>query len=154
MAGRADSKAVFEYFFFSLIRFIAEESESLNRPLCDDPTWIIDPIDGTNNYVQRIPLCAISVAFTWRKETVVGIIYNPILNSFYSARSGKGAFLNDAPIRCSRTETVEDATLAQEISFIHVERHRERNSKQVLAFAKAAKGYVQPGTEGKRSPAF
>lgn len=112
----------------------------MNQSLCDDPTWIIDPIDGTNNFVQRIPLVAISVAFVWRKEIVIGIIYNPISESFYSARYKNGAFLNGKPIKCSKVEAMEDATIGQEISFIRIDKHRERNSKQVLAFGSAAKG--------------
>lgn len=112
----------------------------MNQPLCDAPTWIIDPIDGTNNYVQRIPLVAISVAFVWKKETVIGIIYNPILESFYSARYGKGAFLNGKSISCSKVDALEDANIGQEISFIRIEKHRERNIKQVTAFGSAVKG--------------
>lgn len=129
---------MFEFLF--LYRFIAEESESLNKPLDDEPTWIIDPIDGTNNFVQRIPLVAISVAFAWRKEIVIGIIYNPILESFYTARYKNGAFLNGKPINCSKAEALEDAIIAQEISFIRIDKYRERNSKQILAFGSASKG--------------
>lgn len=123
-------------------RFIAEESESLNEALTDAPTWIIDPIDGTNNFVRRIPFVAISVGFVWRKEICIGIVYNPILNEFYSARVGNGAHLNDKPIECSRVESVDDACIGQEISFIHVEKHRQRNVKQVVAFGSAAQGYA------------
>lgn len=120
--------------------FIAEESEATNEPLSDAPTWVIDPIDGTNNFVQRIPLIAISVAFVLRKEICVGIIYNPILNEFYAARLGTGATLNGKPIHCSNVEHLCDATLGHEVSFIHVEKHRERNVKQVVRMASAASG--------------
>lgn len=128
--------------FFNF-RFIAEESDTANNVVTDDPTWIIDPIDGTNNYVQRIPFVAISVAFAWKKEICFGITYNPILNEFYEARLGNGAFLNGKPIRCSSIAQLKDATIGHEVSFIRVEKYRERNLKQVTAFATASHGYVQ-----------
>lgn len=121
-------------------RFIAEESEKTNDALTDDPTWIIDPIDGTNNYIRRIPFVAISVAFVYKKEICLGIVYNPVLNEFYSARVGTGAFLNGKPIRCSGIEHLKDACIGHEVSFIGVQKYRERNLKQVTAFASAAQG--------------
>lgn len=111
-----------------------------NRALTDEPTWIIDPIDGTNNFIQRIPFVAISVAFVWKREICTGIVYNPVLNELCSARVGNGAFLNGKRIYCSKIEKIENATLGHEVSFIRVEKHRERNAKQILAFASAAQG--------------
>lgn len=122
------------------IRFIAEESETTNNALTEDPTWIIDPIDGTNNYIRRIPFVAISVAFVYKKEICIGCVYNPILDEFYTARLGGGAFLNGKPIQCSKIEKLEQACIGHEISFIRVQKHRERNIKQVMAFASAAQG--------------
>jgi len=121
-------------------RIIAEESEATNESLTNEPTWIIDPIDGTNNFVRRIPLIAISVAFVIHKEICIGFIYNPILDEFYSARLGGGAFLNGTPIHCTNVETLEQATLGHEISFIRVEKHRERNVKQVIKMASSVQG--------------
>lgn len=128
-------------FLFFYTRFIAEESGDTNSALTDDPTWIIDPIDGTNNFIQRIPFVAISVAFVWKKEICSGIIYNPILDEFYTARLGGGAFLNKKLIHCSNVETIDKATLGHEISLIRAEKYRDRNIKQVIAFASAAQGY-------------
>lgn len=105
-----------------------------------EPTWIIDPIDGTNNFVRRIPLIAISVAFVVQKEICFGFIYNPILDEFYSARLGRGAFLNGKPIQCTNVEKLEEATLGHEVSFIRVEKHRERNTKQVIKMASSVQG--------------
>lgn len=126
--------------FLLKFRFIAEESDTAKNVITDDPTWIIDPIDGTNNYVQRIPFVAISVAFVCNKEICFGITFNPILNEFYEARVGNGAFLNGKPIRCSNIEQLKDATIGHEVSLIRVEKYRERNLKQVTAFASASHG--------------
>jgi len=74
--------------------------------LTDAPTWIIDPIDGTNNYVRKIPHCCISVGLTINKELVLGIVYNPPASELYSAWQGHGAFLNDQPIEVSNVKEV------------------------------------------------
>lgn len=74
--------------------------------LTDSPTWIIDPIDGTKSYIQNLPYFAVSVAMTFKKELVLGIVYNPILNELYTARLGNGSFLNGKQIKCSTVENV------------------------------------------------
>lgn len=86
-------------------RFVAEES-STKLELTDDPTWVIDPIDGTTNYVHGIPLIAISIAFVLKKQLVIGVIYNPILGEYFRCRVGQGTYLNDERVYCSRIETV------------------------------------------------
>lgn len=86
-------------------RFIAEETKA-DEVLTDAPTWIIDPIDGTNNFVHGIPFTAISVAFVIKKELQIGIVHNPIMNEMYTARLGQGAFLNGKKIAVSSAKTV------------------------------------------------
>lgn len=86
-------------------KFVAEET-SANNLLSDAPTWIIDPIDGTNSFVHGLPFFAISVAMSLKKQLVIGIVYNPILNEMYTARLGAGSFLNDKPIKCSNVDNV------------------------------------------------
>ncbi|CAD1469172.1 unnamed protein product, partial [Heterotrigona itama] len=85
-------------------KFIGEEATSLGTKveLTDAPTWIIDPIDGTMNFVHGLPHTCISIALLINKTTEIGVVYNPILEQFFSARRGQGAFLNGAPIRVSR----------------------------------------------------
>lgn len=83
-------------------RFIGEETvvdTKETQVLTDKPTWIIDPIDGTVNYINRNPNTCISVALVICKELVIGIIYNPIVSELYTAIKGQGAFLNDKPIK-------------------------------------------------------
>lgn len=75
-----------------------------------------------------------------KKEICAGVIYNPIIDDFYEARLGQGAFLNGKKISCSSVEKLEDATIGHEISFMRLEKHRERNQKQVLAFGAACQG--------------
>lgn len=57
--------------------------------------WIVDPLDGTTNFLHSIPLFAISIGLEREGELVAGVIYNPALDELYTAEKGKGAFLND-----------------------------------------------------------
>lgn len=91
------------YYFISSYRFIAEESAAHNT-LTNGPTWIIDPIDGTTNFVQGFPFCCISLALSIEKDLVIGIVYNPIINQLFTAEKGKGAYLNNEKIHVSNTD--------------------------------------------------
>lgn len=77
-------------------KFIGEESYSGGEesPLDDSPSWIVDPIDGTTNFVHGFPFVCISIGFTIDKVPVVGVVYNPFLDQLFSAQKGKGAYLN------------------------------------------------------------
>ncbi len=67
--------------------------------------WIVDPIDGTTNFMHGIPLFAISIALERDGELVAGVIYNPASDELYTAEKGKGAFMNDRRLRvASRSE--------------------------------------------------
>ncbi len=66
-----------------------------------DPRWIIDPIDGTKNFVRRIPFWSTLIALEEAGEITVGVVYNPATGELYTARRGAGARLNGAPVRVS-----------------------------------------------------
>lgn len=68
----------------------------------DAPTWFIDPIDGTLNFIHMFPQICISIGLTICKELVLGIIYNPLNSELYTAIKGEGAFLNGKPICTSK----------------------------------------------------
>lgn len=61
--------------------------------------WIIDPLDGTTNFLHSIPLFAISVGLERDGEIVAGIVYNPVADELFAAERGKGAYLNERRIR-------------------------------------------------------
>ncbi|KAI8040469.1 fibrous sheath CABYR-binding protein [Drosophila gunungcola] len=101
-------------------QFIAEEriskSETGMVTLTDEPTWIIDPIDGTMNYVHHFPHYCISVAYLVNQETQFGIIYNPPMKNMYTAQLGKGAQLNGSDIRTTGQTKLSSAMILQEYS--------------------------------------
>ncbi|XP_020815740.1 inositol monophosphatase 2 [Drosophila serrata] len=119
-----------------------EESAASKRQaeLTDAPTWIIDPIDGTTNFIHRIPHCCISVGLAVNKELVVGIIYNPPANELFSAYKGHGAYLNGQPIQTSKATTINQAVIAYEISLIHAAAVRDKNIKRLYKLASNATG--------------
>lgn len=79
--------------------FIAEESESLEP--ADVWNWVIDPLDGTTNFIFNIPMYCTSVALLKNNELQVGVIYDPNHNELFSAWKGGGAFLNGQKIKVS-----------------------------------------------------
>jgi len=102
---------------FPTHKFIGEESVAAGEKclLTDDPTWIIDPVDGTMNFVHSFPHCCISLAVMYNKVAQIGIIYNPVLEQMYSAQLGKGALLNDKPIHVSKEKDLNKSLVLVEI---------------------------------------
>ncbi|OAF68034.1 hypothetical protein A3Q56_04227 [Intoshia linei] len=82
---------------------IGEESFENRIVLTDTPTWIIDPIDGTTNFIHRFPQCCISIALSHNKLIILAIIFNVVENKKFTAIKDCGAFLNDRKISCSKT---------------------------------------------------
>ena len=73
-------------------RFIGEESANKEQ-WTNEPTWIIDPIDGTTNFVHTFPFSCVSIGLTVNKEPSLGVVYNPSLDRLYTAIKGQGAKL-------------------------------------------------------------
>jgi len=73
--------------------------------------WIIDPLDGTTNFAHQLPIFAVSIAFSFRKEVSVGIVLNPISGELYTAVRGQGALLNGWPIHVSESRSVSESLL-------------------------------------------
>lgn len=75
--------------------FIGEESWAAGEQneITDAPTWIIDPIDGTTNFVKGFPFVCISIGLVYQSEPVLGVIFAPFLGQLYAARKGSGAFM-------------------------------------------------------------
>ncbi|XP_034171123.1 uncharacterized protein LOC117600170 [Osmia lignaria lignaria] len=98
-------------------RFIGEETtaeENCLPKLSDEPTWIIDPIDGTTNFVHRFPHTCISLALLINKKIEIGMVYNPLMRQFFSAKRQKGAFLNGHPIKTSNITEISQTLVAME----------------------------------------
>lgn len=102
---------------FPNTKFIGEESvaggEKCN--LTDLPTWVIDPIDGTTNFVHSNPNICTILAFMVDKEVEFAIVYNPILDQTWTAKKGHGAFYNGKQIQVSDCKKLDKALMIQEM---------------------------------------
>ena len=74
--------------------------------------WVVDPIDGTTNFIHGIPHFAISIGVTRNGEPVAGVIYNPMSDELFAAERGGGAYLNDRRLRVSGRRDIHDAVIA------------------------------------------
>ncbi|MFO7951621.1 MAG: inositol monophosphatase family protein [Bacillota bacterium] len=90
---------------------IAEEGDLRAKSNASN-LWIIDPLDGTNNFAHTIPHFCISIAYASKGQVMAGIVYDPLRNEVFSAIRGQGTFLNEAPIRVSETRSLSEAIVA------------------------------------------
>lgn len=87
---------------------LAEES---GKHVGDDYQWIIDPLDGTTNFLHGFPQFAISIALKIKGRLEMGVVYDPISDEMFTASRGEGALLNDRKIRVSGRKSLEGALL-------------------------------------------
>ncbi|KFY97153.1 hypothetical protein V498_02222 [Pseudogymnoascus sp. VKM F-4517 (FW-2822)] len=131
--------------------FIGEETYYPGQPLTDAPTFIVDPIDGTTNFVHAFPSVCISLGFTVGRVPTVGVIYNPFLNELWTAIKGQGSYLSQnggpkqkLPLKAS-PEPLKDLSTC----LVGVEWGSDRSGinfdVKVKAFAKLAASKEQGG---------
>jgi len=87
--------------------------------------WIIDPLDGTTNFVHQLPFYSISIALAQDDDLLLGVVYAPCTRDMFSAVRGAGAFLNGVPIRVSAQSKLEDALLATGFPYYRFDRMEE-----------------------------
>lgn len=90
--------------------FLGEESGEI-KGTDGAHRWIVDPLDGTTNFLHGIPLFAVSIALERNGEIVGGVIYNPAMDELYTAERGGGAFLNDRRLRVAARRQLSDAVV-------------------------------------------
>ncbi|MEX0621850.1 MAG: inositol monophosphatase [Candidatus Woykebacteria bacterium] len=91
-------------------QILSEEAGTIGE--ADEHVWMIDPLDGTNNFTRGIPIFATSIALTHKKETTMAVVYNSITNTLFTAEKGAGAFWNGEKIEVSDIGKVSDCTLS------------------------------------------
>jgi myo-inositol-1(or 4)-monophosphatase len=85
-----------------------------------DPShrFIVDPLDGTTNFLHGIPIFAVSIALERQGQLVAGVIYNPVMDELYTAERGSGAFLNDRRLRVANRRAMHDCVIGTGIPFL------------------------------------
>ncbi|MFO8054019.1 MAG: inositol monophosphatase family protein [Bacteroidales bacterium] len=90
--------------------FITEEDTIKDQR--ESYTWIIDPLDGTTNYIHSVPVYSISVALQYNEKTVIGIVYEISRDECFYAWQDSPAYLNNSPVHVSKTSSLDEALLA------------------------------------------
>jgi myo-inositol-1(or 4)-monophosphatase len=94
--------------------FLAEESGRIGE---SDYEWIIDPLDGTTNFLHGFPVYAVSIALTYKKQLQVAVVYDPCRNDLFTASRGSGAYLNEKRIRVSKRDKLIDCLIGTGFPF-------------------------------------
>lgn len=148
MVSRADkeAEAMFVKFLGELLPeagFIAEEGTSDKQGT--EYNWIIDPLDGTTNYLYGIPVYCTSVALMQNDELVLGVIFDPERDECFAAAKGQGATLNGRPISVSQERKLEYSLLAT--GFPYDDQGREKDFMNILVdINKATRGIRRLGS--------
>lgn len=100
-ADHASEKAIFKVIQKNHPDHFILSEETGSMPTASTIKWIIDPIDGTINFANGIPICCVSIGVEENGEMLMGAVYNPFMNELFFAEKGKGATLNDKPIKVS-----------------------------------------------------
>ena len=105
--------------------WLSEETVDTEERLEKKRTWIVDSLDGTKEYIKKLPEFSISIALVENNIPVVGVIYNPISEEMFYAERNKGAFLNGMKIQISNKKDIKDASLIVSrseygLSLIHI----------------------------------
>ena len=111
-ADEASQSAIYEFIHgrYPQHGFCGEEGLLIERP--DSPyRWVIDPLDGTTNYVHGFPYYAVSIGLEFQGEMIVGVIYDPIHDEMFLGARGEGASLNRRPLKCSDVSDLQQALL-------------------------------------------
>ena len=110
-ADHASEKAIIELIQAQFPDHFILSEETGEMASASDTKWIIDPIDGTINFANGIPICCVSIGVEYKGEMILGSVYNPFMNELYFAEKGKGATLNGRPMRVSKKESLLQSCL-------------------------------------------
>jgi myo-inositol-1(or 4)-monophosphatase len=96
---------------------LAEESGRARGARDSDYVWIIDPLDGTTNFIHGLPTYAVSIGLAFRGQIQQAVVYDPARNDLFFASKGRGAFLNDKRLRVSKRTRIADALIGTGFPF-------------------------------------
>lgn len=96
---------------------LAEESGRVHGAKHSEYVWIIDPLDGTTNFIHGLPFYAVSIALAYRDQIQQAVVYDPTRNDLFYASKGRGAFLNDKRLRVSKRTRLSDSLVGTGFPF-------------------------------------
>ena len=127
------------------IEILSEETNSETNLNKHEKMWIIDPLDGTLNFLHGLPHFAISMAFMVNEEIISGIIYDPIKDELFWAEKGIGAFLNGKRIRVSARSQLKDSLVSTGIPWKGMESSHKNYLKILENIMKSSSGIRRYG---------
>lgn len=120
-ADLAAEKAIFETIKADYPDHFILSEEAGEIIMDSEYKWIIDPIDGTINFANGIPICCVSIGLEHNGKIVMGAVFNPIMNEFYFAADGEGALLNDKKISVSSKDKVVNSCLVTGFPYTYLD---------------------------------
>ena len=97
--------------------FLLEESGAITGT-DNQHRWIVDPLDGTTNFMHSVPIFAISIALERQGQLVAALVYNPVMDELYTAERGAGAYFNDRRLRVAQRSRLSDCLFATGLPFL------------------------------------
>jgi myo-inositol-1(or 4)-monophosphatase len=91
--------------------WLSEETVDSKERLKMDRVWVVDPLDGTKEFIEGVPHFVVSIALVEKGRPIVGVLYNPVTKEMFSGAHGQGATLNDRSIKCSSKEDISDMVI-------------------------------------------
>ncbi|MFL3008025.1 MAG: 3'(2'),5'-bisphosphate nucleotidase CysQ [Candidatus Neomarinimicrobiota bacterium] len=91
--------------------WLSEETVDSSERLLKEKVWVVDPLDGTKEFIEGIPNFVVSIGLVKDGNPILGILYNPVTKELFSASKGEGAFLNNERISCSSKEKTEEMVI-------------------------------------------
>ncbi|MBD5357157.1 MAG: inositol monophosphatase [Bacteroides sp.] len=144
-ADKASEKIIKDYIhsLFPDHGIISEESTDENAN--NEWRWVIDPLDGTTNFSQGLPVFSVSIALEYNKEAVLGVVFAPYLNEMFHSIKGKGAFLNNNRIKCSEKDSLTEAVIATGVPYDKMI-NPDNNIKEIAELAPKVRGIRRYGS--------
>ncbi len=124
---------------------LTEEAGSVKTSSKSRYKWIIDPLDGTTNYTHSYPCFCASVGLEVDGEIVAGAVYNPMFDELFTSVKGKGAYLNEKPLKVSKTGDINKSLLATGFPY-DIRDSKENNLNHFCNFAVRAQAIRRPGS--------
>lgn len=128
---------------YSSHRIVAEESGGQSGDECC--LWYIDPLDGTVNYANRVPVFSVSVAYEEDGEVRLGVVYDPLRDECFSAEKGRGAWLNGETIHISEVQSLDKSLLATGFPY-DIRTNPDNNLDHFSRFALCTQGIRRLGS--------
>lgn len=127
--------------YFAGIPILGEELGGESAELC----WVIDPLDGTNNYFHSYPVFCVSIALVEKKNPLLGVIYDPNREELFTALKGEGAYMNGEKIRVSETNSLKHSLLATGF-YYEFKTQKDTNIEHFVDFLYQVQGIRRSGS--------